>query len=383
MVKKIKSIREAGNLKGKKVLVRADYNVPVEEGRILDDLRIRVSLPTIEYLREQGARVILISHIETKQAPTLKPVFEKLSEHFSVKFVTDFLGQEGHDAVSALNDGEVLLFENLRSNPGEKENSPEFGAALAKYADVYVNEAFPVSHRAHASIVGVPKLLPHFAGIQLMKEIENLSAFFNPTHPFIFILGGAKFETKLPLIEKFSNSADYIFVGGALMNDVFALKGYQVGKSLVSDMAKEGGEIQNSLKNILSDQRVLIPTDVVVSGANGKRVCLASEVTADEQIVDVGPASIENFAEKISSAKFVLWNGPMGLYEKGFKDQTLKLANLIMTSGAKSAVGGGDTVAAIESITVENPNVFISSGGGAMLEYLLDETLVGIDALAE
>ncbi len=359
---KIKSIKEAGSLKGKKVIVRVDFNVPVQDGKIIDDLRIRVAMPTIEYLKSEGAKVILISHIETKENPTLQPVAEKMG----IKLVKDFMNWD-----QKIEEGEVMLFENLRSNPGEKANDPEFAKVLASYADIYVNDAFPVCHREHASVVGVPKLLPHYAGFQLLKEIENLSAFFNPAHPFIFILGGAKFETKLPLIEKFSNTADYIFVGGALMNDVFKAKGYEVGKSLVS---KEEVDI----KNIVADQRIIIPTDVVV---DSNRVCGVKEVQKDEIIMDVGPASIDAFADKIKTAKFILWNGPLGLYEKGFKDQTLKLAKLIMESGAKCAVGGGDTVAAIESLKVENPNVFISSGGGAMLEFLEEESLVGIKAL--
>lgn len=360
---KIKSIKEAGNLKGKRVMVRVDFNVPVADGKIVDDLRIRVAMPTIEYLKSEGAKVILISHIESIQ--TLEPVAEKMG----LKLVKDFM-----NGIPEMAEGEVILLENLRTNPGEKANDPEFAKVLASYADIYVNDAFPVCHREHASVVGVPRLLPHYAGLQLIKEIENLSAFFNPTHPFIFILGGAKFETKLPLIEKFSNTADYIFVGGALMNDVFKMKGYEVGKSLVSNLENN----QESMKNILADQRIILPTDVVVDSG---RVCDVKDVQKEETIMDVGPASIDAFAEKIKSAQFILWNGPLGLYEKGFKDQTLKVAKLIMESGAKSAVGGGDTVAAIESLKVENPNVFISSGGGAMLEFLEQETLVGIEAL--
>jgi len=356
----IKLIKEAGSLKGKRVIVRVDFNVPVQDGKIIDDLRIRVAMPTIEYLKNEGARVILISHIES--IPSLELVAEKIG----VKFVKDFMNWDGK-----IEEGEVVLFENLRTNPGEKANDPEFAKVLASYADIYVNDAFPVSHREHASVVGVPKLLPHYAGFQLMKEIENLSAFFNPAHPFIFILGGAKFETKLPLIEKFSNTADYIFVGGALMNDVFKMRGYEVGKSLVS-------EKEMDMKNILADQRIIFPTDVVVDSG---RVSNVKKVEKDEIIMDVGPASIDAFADKIKTAKFILWNGPLGLYEKGFKDQTLKLAKLIMESGAKCAVGGGDTVAAIESLKVENPNVFISSGGGAMLQFLEEETLVGVEAL--
>ncbi|MEI6490472.1 MAG: phosphoglycerate kinase [bacterium] len=289
----IKSIKEAESLKGKRVMVRVDFNVPVQDGKIIDDLRIRVAMPTIEYLKNEGARVILISHIES--IPSLELVAEKIG----VKFVKDFMNWDGK-----IEEGEVVLFENLRTNPGEKANDPQFAKVLASYADIYVNDAFPVCHREHASVVGVPKLLPHYAGFQLMKEIENLSAFFNPAHPFIFILGGAKFETKLPLIKKFSNTADYIFVGGALMNDVFKMKGYEVGKSLVSNLEDN----KESMKNIVADQRIILPTDVVV---DSNRVCDVKGVGKDEIIVDVGPASIDAFADKIKTAKFILWNGPL------------------------------------------------------------------------
>lgn len=392
----IKSIRDAGDLRGKRVIARLDLNVPIVGGKIIEDLRIRVSVPTVKYLIEQGAKVILISHIEAKEdvvsatgeisRPTLGPVAVELSRQLgkNVKFVTDFMGQEGQNAVSGLAEGDVILFENLRINDGEKKNDIEFTKSLVKYADVYVNDAFAVSHRAHASVVGLPKLLPHFAGFQLMNEIEHLSAVFNPAHPFIFILGGAKFETKIPLIEKFLKLSECVYVGGALMNDLFKAKGYEIGSSLVS-------KIDFDIKHLLNDSKLVLPIDVVVKGqSDSVSVVDSDKVPVNSQIVDVGPKSVADFRAKIASAKFILWNGPLGLYEGGFKDQTLAMARTIYetnsASGANVAVGGGDTVAALESLNTvnagsANPNIFISSGGGAMLQYLLDETLVGIDAL--
>ena len=365
-------------MKGKRVIARLDLNVPVQDGKIVDDLRIRVSIPTIQYLKDAGAKIILTSHIETKDNPTLAPIADELQKTFALKFVKDFLGEEGKSAVAALGEGDIVLFENLRTNEGEKKNDMEFAKALAAYADIYVNDAFAVSHREHASIVALPSLLPHFAGFQLMEEIDHLKTVFNPPRPFLFILGGAKFDTKIPLIQKFLNLSDSVFVGGALVNNIYKEMGYQIGTSLVSE-----GDFK--IKEVLSDKRLFIPTDVVVKTAGGSVVKKADAVNADESIVDVGPQSVADFGEKVRSAKFVLWNGPLGNYENGFKDQTLAMAQVISESGVHAAVGGGDTVAALASITespeLKNNNIFISSGGGAMLQYLLDETLVGIEAL--
>lgn len=371
----MQSIRDIQNVKGKKVIVRVDFNVPIQGGVVVDDLRIQKSLPTIMYLKEQGARIILISHLEGKGGASLEPVAEHLKSYFPLTFVKDFINESTRNIIDTMEDGDVVLFENLRICEGEKKNDTTFAAQLASYADIYVNDAFSVSHRAHASVVALAKLLPRYAGFQIFEEIEHLKTVFNPPRPFVFILGGAKFETKMPLIEKFLTLSDYIFIGGALANNFFKEKGLSVGKSLVSD-----GEF--NLKEHFRDQRLILPIDVVVKNGSSVSVKKPEEVSGDDVIVDIGPASVEQVRALLSSAKFVLWNGPMGNYEEGFKDQTINMAKAVVDSHVKAALGGGDTTAALASLGLgSNDQIFVSTGGGAMLQYLLDETLPGIDAL--
>lgn len=382
----IKSITELGEaeLKGKKVLVRVDFNVQVYNGKILDDLRIRKTLPTISYLRSKGAQIILISHIESKDGTGLSPIADHINEKYQdscgkITFIQDFLGLDSHEICNTMTDGQVVLFENLRVLKGEKDNDPEFSIALSKFAQIYVNDAFAVSHRAHASVVGVPAYFQNarYAGIQLMSELENLKVAFNPPHPFIFILGGAKFETKLPLIQKFSAHADSIYLGGALLNDILKAKGLPVGKSLVSS-----GEFD--LTTVVANPKLITPTDVVVERESGKKTVAVTEVSAEDRIMDVGPSLIEKLKEDLKTAKFVLWNGPMGNYEKGYKEQTILMAEAVYASGVAAALGGGDTTAAIAELGYDDKKdskVFISTGGGAMLEYLENETLPGVEAL--
>lgn len=305
----MKSILESGDLRGKKVLVRVDWNVPVENGKVRDVFRIEKTLPTLRYLQEQGAEVIVATHFEGGDMRALQ------------QFVPE---------------GAVLL-PNLRENPGEKSNSEEFAQWLASQADIYVNEAFSASHRKHASIVGVPKLLPSYAGIHFFEEINNLSKAFNPNRPFLFILGGAKFETKMPLVEKFLNIADEIFILGA--------------------NAKPAYET-----HLRDNPKVIFPH-------------------GDIAALDADKETLENCKLKIENSSFVLWNGPLGKYEDGLKEGTLALAKLIAESGKQSIVGGGDTLAAIRELGFYNKFTFISTGGGAMLDFLANGTLSGIEAL--
>ncbi|MES3005704.1 MAG: phosphoglycerate kinase [Patescibacteria group bacterium] len=378
----IKSIKEMGDIKGKKVIVRFDFNVPIQDGKVVDDLRIKKSLQTLSFLRNAGAKTIIISHIEAKDGSTitLEPVADYLKILAPLNFVKDFLNKDiASVAVDAMNNGDVVLFENLRLSKGEKKNDLDFSAYLASFGDMYVNDAFSVSHREHASVVGVPKLLPHYAGFNLIEEIENLNSVANPERPFLFILGGAKFETKMPLIQKFIDKADSIFVGGALMNNFFKEQGLNVGKSLVSEGTFNLVELSKSPK-------VILPIDVVVKTVDGSsHVKFVQEVSDTDWIVDVGPASVEKLAPVIFGAKLILWNGPMGNYEEGFKGQTLGIAKLIVDSGVNAVLGGGDTTAAVASLGLDGDSdrntIFVSTGGGAMLEYLLNETLPGIDAL--
>jgi phosphoglycerate kinase len=377
----IPSIKDAGDLKGKRVIARFDFNVPIQNGKVVDDLRIKKSLQTLNFLKAAGARTIMVSHIEAKDgsAISLEPVAEYLKAMMPVNFVKDFLNPDtALLAVAAMNDGDVILFENLRISPGEKKNDPEFSKYLAGFADLYVNDAFSVSHREHASVVGVPKLLPHYAGFNILEEVSNLDSVMDPEHPFVFILGGAKFETKMPLIQKFMDKADTIFVGGALMNNFFKEQGKNVGASLVS-----GGVFD--LVELAKNPKIMLPIDVVVKNGKGSEVKLVTDVGGDDAIVDVGPASIEKFAPTVFGAKLILWNGPLGNYEEGFKDQTIAVAKLIIDSGVNSVLGGGDTTAAVASLGLDGESdrnaIFVSTGGGAMLDYLLNDSLPGIDAL--
>lgn len=382
---------ERDALRGKVVIVRVDFNVQVYNGAILDDLRIRKTLPTIKFLRELGAKLVLISHIESKDGTGLGPVAEYINAKYNaecgeVKFVN---ADELASACAEMKDGEVVLLENLRTNAGEKENSESFARELIEKtgAEVYVNDAFAVSHRKHASVVALPALFPNarYAGIQLAEEIQNLSSAFNPEHPFIFILGGAKFDTKLPLIDKFSAKADKIYLGGALLNDILKAKGYPVGHSLVSD-----ANTVADISHIINNPKLIIPTDVVVENQQSGDVATVelSNVDEEDMIMDVGPSFTSMLVEDLRTAKFVLWNGPMGNYEKDYKDQTLGMAKSIYEAGVKSVIGGGDTTTAIAELGFDEEgsdkngaNIFVSTGGGAMLEYLQNETLPGIEAL--
>ncbi len=411
-IKPITSV-PAVELKGKKIIVRCDFNVQVFEGKIMDDLRVRKTLPTIQFLRDAGARVILISHIESKDGTGLKPVCEYINETYTkecgvVTFVSDFQSENTASTLANMKDGEITLFENLRIDAREKNNDIELAKLLASYADIYVNDAFAVSHRAHASVVGLPALFPNarYAGIQLMNELDHLKVTFNAPHPFVFILGGAKFETKLPLIQKFAQ-ADSILLGGALLNDILKAKGYNVGRSLVSSGVDTSGA-KIDFSPIISNPKLIIPDDVIVSGPVdggtgadamiGTSTKLINEIGDEDMIMDVGPSMNTKLAEVIQNAKFILWNGPMGNYEKGFKDQTIEMAKLVTTAcnrpdaPVRAVLGGGDTTAAMVELGLEDRSgggngepdagsMFISTGGGAMLEYLLNESLPGVEAL--
>ncbi|MEQ1561266.1 MAG: phosphoglycerate kinase [Nitrospira sp.] len=376
-------------LKGKIVLLRLDLNVPVADGEVTDTYRMERSIETIDFLRGMEARIIIIAHCEGKQpleasdgrmteSSSLVPMWHYLNGYLPVEFCTSYFTPEALDKILKLEDKGVLLFENVRMNAGEKENDPEFAKKLSQMADIYVNDAFSVCHRKHASVVGVPEFLPHYGGLLLRAEIEHLSRVFNPEHPFVFILGGAKFSTKLPLIEKYLDKADTVFVGGALANDVFKERGYEVGTSLVS---KE----EVNMKDIINNPKFRTFSDVTVTEGDKVSFKKPDEVSSGECIVDCGPETIDDLKKIISSAKTVVWNGPLGNYEIGFKDKTEQLAEIIaqLTSEAKleSIIGGGDTVASINTLGLEHKLTFISTGGGAMLDYLVNETLPGIEAL--
>ncbi len=374
----LKNITEAKDLKGKRVLVRLDLNVPIVDNKVGDDFRILAAMPMLTSLREAGAKIVAISHIEGKGGESLKPVADYFAEkNVRVTFISEYFTDAAQTALDAMKEGDMVLFENLRINKGEKENDETFAKQLAAMGDVYVNEAFPVSHRAHASIVGVPKFLPSFAGPTFMREVENLSQAFTPDRPFLFILGGAKFDTKMPLIQKFLKLADSVFVGGALANNFFKELGMEIGESLVSP-----GNF--NLPEMLETKKVFVPSDAVVQSAEGSNEHVTKsiqEIGPKDKIWDAGAGSLVQLEELVNKSKFILWNGPLGNYEEGFSEGTKKLAEIISASGAKSIVGGGDTVAAIQTLGLMDKFTFVSTGGGAMLDFLSAETLPGIDAL--
>jgi len=388
----MKTIDQANIKTGTRVLLRADFNVAVQGGKVVDDFRIRKTIATLDFLKGKGANVVMVSHIDvvagSKAKPTLRPVIESLNKlGFPCEFAETIeevqkisLEKGKKDAAS------FILLENIRNYPGEAANDPAFAKQLTTLGDIYVNDAFSVSHRAHASIVGVPKLLPHFAGFQLALEVENLSKAFDPSHPFLFILGGAKFETKLPLVEKFLDKADTIFIGGALANDLFKAKGFEVGRSTIS-------QASNDFDGLLSNIKIILPIDVVVDSVGEQKILEPDKVSKDEKILDAGPKTLVLLEEKIDAAKFILWNGPLGNYENGYKEPTHELARMIAHAtkrGAKSIIGGGDTLAAIAELkqtggeSLDPPEAdftFVSTGGGAMLDFLAKGTLVGILSL--
>lgn len=372
----MKSIKEIGILKGKRVLVRVDFNVPMKEDKIVDDFRIRAALPTITYLQKKGAIVIIVAHIGDDGSKSLAPVFLRLKKLISdVKFVpSSIFSDETKKILTSLKNGEVALLENVRREDGEKKNSPSFARGLSRFADIYVNDAFSVSHRAHASVVGVAKCLPGYAGLQLLDEVSSLSKAFNPKHPFLFILGGAKFETKIPLIKKFLRSADDVFIGGAIANDFLKGKGYEVGTSLV-------GGPNSQIKSFFKSKNLIIPTDVIVEKNGKSRNAKSNDVLSDECILDIGKDSTVQLEDLIKKAKFILWNGPLGKYESGFGGATEDILKTISKSEAMSIVGGGDTVSLITKLKLKDKIGFVSTGGGATLDFLATGTLPGIKAL--
>lgn len=367
-----KTLKEMGDIAGKTVILRLDLNVPIENGLVRDDFRIVQSLPTISFLQKAGAKLIILAHLESVETSSLSPVFEYLKKDHQIVFAKTIV--EAQQLLTTLSAGGMVLLENLRTlSIGEKENDPAFAKELASLGEVYVNDAFSVSHRRHASVVGVPALLPHFAGLQFEKEYTRLSEAFSPKHPFTFILGGAKFDTKLPLVTKFIEKADTVFVGGALSNDIFKQQGLEIGSSMTSSIPVD-------LSAIIASPKLLIPSDVRVNtpATAPKKI---TQVLATDRILDAGPQTIADLKKALARAQFVLWNGPLGDYEKGFSQSTIELANAIIESGAYSIVGGGDTLAVLDKASLLDKFSFVSTAGGAMLDFLANETLVGIEAL--
>lgn len=368
-------ITEHENLEGAYVLLRSSLNVPLVDGAVGDRFRLEQALPTMRYLSAAGAKVIVVGHIGREVTETLKPVYDALVDAIDLTWGGAVTEQNFMEARDAMQPGDILLAENLRQNPGEKENNSEFAQLLASLADVYVNDAFSVCHREHASMVGVPALLPAYAGLTLREEVTHLREVMQPEHPALFILGGAKFDTKMPLIEKYLELYDHVFVGGALANDILKARGYAVGKSLLSEI-----ELSKSLANHL---KILVPVDLEVDGPRGRHVCELDEVKDDETILDAGPKTVDLLAPYIKDAKTVVWNGPLGNYEVGFTTATEEVAKLLAAADGFSVIGGGDTVAATERLGLHDQFEFVSTGGGAMLAFLEHGTTPALEALEQ
>jgi len=367
-------ITEVENLKGKFVLLRSSLNVPLKDSKLKNHFRLHQALPTMRYLHEHGAKTILVAHIGRNPEETLKPVYDELAKYLPIHWGGNIAGEEFAKRRELMSDGDILMAENLRRHPGEKENASEFIELLAKQAELYVNDAFAVVHRKHASVFGVAKVLPAYAGLTLAEEVEKLSQVMQPKHPSLFMLGGAKFATKLPLIKKYLDIYDKVFVGGALANDIFKLRGYEVGRSLVSDEPLKD-------ESFLHSEKLLVPIDVVVDGPNGRGVKCPDAVTEDETILDCGPLTIDMLVTYIDPAATILWNGPFGAYEQGYTQGTELTARHIAGAPGFSVVGGGDTVAAIEKLEINDLFGFLSTGGGSMLAFLEHGTTPALELL--
>jgi phosphoglycerate kinase len=379
---------------GKRVFVRVDFNVPIdEEGNITDDTRIRAAMPTIEYLTNSNAKVILASHLgrpkgEINLKFSLRPVAEKLSRlsNRKILFSSDCIGPEAAEKVNKMNDGDILLLENLRFHKEEEENDAHFAKKLASLADIYVNDAFGTAHRAHASTYGIAKFLPGVAGFLMEKEITTMgNAIENPDRPFVAILGGAKVSDKIGVVENLINKVDCLLIGGGMAYTFIKAQGYEIGKSLLeTDKIKLARELmqQANAKKV----KLILPVDTVaadrLSDNAEHEVLNIEEMPADKMGLDIGPKTAELFSKEIKKAKTVVWNGPMGVFEmEPFATGTRKIAQAMSECKGKTIVGGGDSVAAIEQMGFRDSMTHISTGGGASLEFLEGKELPGISAL--
>ncbi len=341
------------DLQSKKVLVRADLDAPVVDGKVSNSFRLEAALPTIKFLLKNGAKVTVIGHLG-RRGESLEPVAAWLKQKVKNK--------------------NLIVLENLRRDDREEKNNLALAKELVAGQDLFVNDAFAASHRAHASIVSVTKLLPSYAGLQLEKEVKELTGALKPKKPLVLMVGGAKFESKLPVVNKFLPLADQVFIGGALANLFFKRLGYEVGKSFIDPQSP-------SVTSLIKSKKIILPMDVIVRRADSNNLVLKPElVRPGDKIMDVGPLTIIELEKVLKKAKTIIWNGPLGVCELGYRDGTTGLVKLLVESRAKVLVGGGDTVANFK-LPKKTKRIFISTGGGAMLQFLATSTLPGIQAL--
>ena len=389
----MKSIRDLP-LSGRRLFLRVDFNVPLEDGRVSDDTRIVETLPTVRLAIQSGARIICASHLgkakgQRRPELSLAPVAVRFAERLGapVRFVEDCIGPDAAKSAESLQPGEVLLLENLRFHAGEETNDPEFARQLASLADVYVDDAFGAAHRAHASVVGVPRLLSeNGAGLLLEKEVRELTRLLEPERPFAAILGGAKISGKIDTLRVLSRRADILLIGGGMANHFVRALGLSVGRSLLEeDKVSLAREILDARK--ASGKTIALPSDFVVAkspddGAGAKSVPI-HKIPAELMALDVGEKTLEQFGRLLQPAQTIFWNGPMGVFEKPpFDRGTMALARLLAGCKAVTVVGGGESVQAAHQAGVAEKFTHVSTGGGASLEFLAEGRLPGIDALA-
>ena len=390
----IKSVEELDSC-GKRVLVRVDFNVPVADGQVSDDTRIRAALPTITALIDAGARVILVSHLGRpagegyEEKFSLRPAAMRLAELLGrpVAFASDTVGEDAHAKVAALGDGDVVVLENLRFDKREKKNDPAFCAELADLADAYVNDAFGTAHRAHASTAGVAALLPAYAGKLMQREVSTLSGMLDqPRRPFVAILGGSKVSDKIKVIDALMDKCDTLIIGGGMCFTFLLAQGKQVGTSL-----KEDDWVERAAAMIAKAKskgvQLLLPVDVVCADAfaadANTKTCSVDDIPADMMGLDIGPETAKLYADAIAQGSTVFWNGPMGVFEMApFAAGTKAVADACAeNTAADTIIGGGDSVAAVNMFSLADRMTFISTGGGASMELVQGEALPGIEAL--